>query len=268
MINPAIAIIQARLSSSRLPGKVMKLLAGHPMIWHIYKRAEQCRFVDKVIIATSNDESDDPLAEFCYRNKMNVFRGSLTNVMGRYIQILKQNKYKYYVRITGDCPLIHPDFIDHQIIALKKFNGDSVWIPKPGSLFEGQGVHSSRSLFHIASNSNSQIDLEHVGAEYHANNPEKFRIVEFELSKNLIIEDIRLTIDEEEDFTLMNEIYQALWKNRPIHLKEVLAFLENNPEINKINQKIKHNRLNIDIREKINKWEKMNKVGLYKYTEV
>jgi len=266
MTDPAIAIIQARLSSSRLPGKVMKTLVGQPMIWHIYKRAEQCREVEKVMIATSNDVSDDPLAEFCYRNHLNVYRGSLTNVLDRFIQVLQQNKYKYYVRITGDCPLIHPDFIDNQIIALNKFDGDSIWIPNPGTLFEGQGVHSSRSLFHIAEKSNHELDLEHVGSEYLINNLHLFRMVKLEIPSKLIINDIRLTLDEKEDYLFFQEIYDALWKEKPIDLLEVISFLKNNPRVKNINQDIEHRNYNIQISEKKRKYKPPNLVGSYVYT--
>ncbi|GAH65974.1 unnamed protein product, partial [marine sediment metagenome] len=118
MKKPAIAIIQAKMSSTRLPGKVLKPLAGKPIIWHIYNRAEHCKFVDKVVVATSTDSSDDPLVEFCINNNMNYYRGSLNNVLSRFIEIIENDYYPYIARITGDCPLIHPQFIDNQIKAL------------------------------------------------------------------------------------------------------------------------------------------------------
>jgi spore coat polysaccharide biosynthesis protein SpsF len=264
MIEPAIGIIQARVSSSRLPGKVLKPLAGYPMIWHIYKRAEQCRFVNKVIVATSTDETDDPLVDFCKQNQMEVFRGSLTNVLDRYIQVLLANPYKYFVRITGDCPLIHPDFIDNQINALNKFKGDAVWIQNPGSLFEGQGVQSTNSLFHIARNSKDTRDMEHVGSEYMSTNPHQFKFVQLDLPENLVIENIRLTVDEENDYLFFNKIYNGLWDNQPIDLMDVIAFLDNNPDVRNINQEIQHRPYNLEVQEK-RKNKPPNLIGTYKY---
>ncbi len=265
-MEPAIGIIQARLSSQRLPGKVLKELAGYPIIWHIYKRLARCRYIDNIIVATSNDESDDPLVEFCQENQMNVFRGSLTNVMERFTKILHESKYKYFARITGDCPLIHPDFIDHQIIALNQFDGDLVWIPNPGTLFEGQGVHSSRSLFHIAGKSIDKLDSEHVGSEYLANHPQEFKIVKFEIPSILVFSDIRITVDEPEDYQFFQELYNALWKGQPIELLEVIDFLEKNPQIKRINQGVKHKKYNLQVMEKKRKNRPPNLVGSYNYT--
>lgn len=109
MKKAAIAIIQARMSSSRLPGKVLKPLAGKAMIWHIYQRAKMCQLVDKVIVATSTEKSDDLLSVFCKENNLNVYRGDLNNVLSRFVEILEKDQYPYFVRITGDCPLICPD---------------------------------------------------------------------------------------------------------------------------------------------------------------
>jgi len=265
MSKVAIAIIQARMSSSRFPGKVLKNLAGKPIIWHIYKRAEKCKFVDKVIIATSLENSDDELADYCINNNLEVYRGSLNNVLSRFLQILKKHQYRYFVRITGDCPLIHPGFIDNQIEALHEYDGDFVWAPAIGTLFEGQGVYSTRSIFHVAENSDSTKDLEHVGSNYFSNYPEKFRIVELKIPDSLIFNDIRLTVDEMEDYTFFEQIYHSLWKGQPIDLLEVIDLLKKNPELKKINQHIQHKRGNIEIKNKINSWKDFNKVGYYNY---
>ena len=143
-IPKAIAIIQARCSSTRLPGKVLKLLAGKPMIWHIANRAQACNHVDKVVIATSDEASDDPLSDFCESAGLDCYRGSLSNVLNRFLTVLENNPHQYFVRITGDCPLIHPPFIDRQIEILHNYDADMVRLEKPSSVLEGQGVHSTR----------------------------------------------------------------------------------------------------------------------------
>ena len=96
----AIGIIQARMSSSRLPGKVLKPLAGKPMICHIINRAQQCNNLDRVIVANSIDQSDDALYNYCKYNNIAVHRGSLNNVLQRFLDILKKYEYPYFVRIT------------------------------------------------------------------------------------------------------------------------------------------------------------------------
>jgi spore coat polysaccharide biosynthesis protein SpsF len=268
MKKPAIAIIQARMSSTRLPGKVLKPLANKPMIWHIYNRAEHCRFVDKVVVATSTDVSDDPLVEFCTKNNMNYYRGDLNNVLSRYIEIVEKDYYPYIVRITGDCPLIHLQFIDNQIKALEMFDADITWCLNLGSAFEGQGVRSTRSLKYIAKNSNNAEDKEHVGSPFIASHPEFFRIVELCPPSGLIVEGYRLTVDEEKDYELFSRLYDSLWpQKRWIELKDAIKWLKEHPEIAKINEDVQHKRLNIEIQEQRRKWTTIKKVGIAIYED-
>ena len=158
--KPAIAIVQARMSSSRLPGKVLLPLANKPIIAHIVERVRLCKYVDRVIVATSKEKSDNVLSDYCLENNIDCYRGSLNNVLSRYADILQSVNYDYCVRITGDCPLIHPPFIDAQIEALKKFNGDLLWASRQSSVLEGQGVISSRAIFTVNMKSNDPDDLE------------------------------------------------------------------------------------------------------------
>lgn len=190
---PAIAIIQARLSSSCLPGKVLKPLAGQPMIWHIVQRARACQRVDQVVVATSVEPSDDALAAFCAEADIPCHRGSLHNVLSRYLEVLDAHPHPYCVRITGDCPLIDPDFIDRQIQALEAHDGDQTWLSAPAPVLGGQGVHSTRSLKAIAERSNHPDDLEHVGSRYLAEHPEQFRIIGLHPPKALSDANWRLT---------------------------------------------------------------------------
>ena len=97
MIGRAIAIIQARMSSSRLPGKVMMPLAGRPMIWHIVQRARAYELVSEVVVAISSEPSDDALADVCTKSSINCHRGSLNNVFSRYLDILDTGLHDYCV---------------------------------------------------------------------------------------------------------------------------------------------------------------------------
>jgi spore coat polysaccharide biosynthesis protein SpsF (cytidylyltransferase family)/spore coat polysaccharide biosynthesis predicted glycosyltransferase SpsG len=266
MKKPAIAIIQARMSSSRLPGKVMKPLAGTPIIWHIYDRASKCRYVDKVIVATSMDPSDDPLSEFCLKNAMNFYRGSLNNVLSRFTEILAKESYPYFVRITGDCPLIHPEFIDNQILALKEFAADMVWCEYSSSILEGQGAHSTRSLFYIQENSKDERDQEHVGSPYYVSHPEEFKIVKMSLPEEFLVSDLRLTVDEEKDYQLFSKIYDALWTDTSwVDLMKAVEWLRTHPEIASINKEISHKKLNLENQEKLKGWRDLPKVGKWTY---
>ncbi len=107
-----IAIVQARMSSSRLPGKVLKLLAGKPVLQHIHDRLYECRSIDEIVFATSKEASDDPIEQFCRGLNVSCFRGSLDDVLDRYYKAAQQYHADIIVRITGDCPVIDPIIVD------------------------------------------------------------------------------------------------------------------------------------------------------------
>jgi spore coat polysaccharide biosynthesis protein SpsF len=129
-----IAIIQARMSSSRLPGKVLLDIAGRPMLAHVVERTRRAASVDGVVVATSRDPSDEPIAAFCERNGYDCFRGSLHDVLDRYYQAAQAAQAQVIVRLTGDCPLIDPGVVED---TLRLFFG------KPP---EGKGISTRSNL--------------------------------------------------------------------------------------------------------------------------
>ena len=241
-----IAIIQARMSSKRLPEKTMLPLAGKPVIWHIVDRLKYCKLVSQIVVATSNHETDDPLADYCISNNIQVFRGSLNNVLSRFLAVLDLFPSDYFVRVTGDCPLIDPEFIDDQISFLSAVDGDSLWLSAYNNILAGQGVLSRRAINRISKNSNDPRDLEHVGSEYLANNPSKFRIFRT-TPPDLTGPDRRLCIDDERDYQVMKSVYQNLWNGSPIELMEALSWLDDHPSIAKISASVEESAINRDI---------------------
>jgi spore coat polysaccharide biosynthesis protein SpsF len=235
----AIAIIQARMSSTRLPGKVLLPLAGRPILWHIVQRARACKEVDEVVVATSTDPSDDQLVRFCQDSDIEFHRGSLSNVLSRYTKILGEKPHDYCVRITGDCPLIDPDFIDLQLQALSSMSADFIWLSSPVPVLCGQGAHSSRSLFQVASASCHPDDLEHVGSRYFSTHPDEFKIVGLNPPQELVSENWRVTVDEPVDYFLMQELYESLWEGDGyIALNRALKWLNENSKVSSINNHV------------------------------
>lgn len=261
MSSKAIAIIQARMSSSRLPGKVLMPLAGKPMIWHIVQRARACEQVDEIIVVTSTDPSDDPLADFCRESGTECHRGSLQNVLSRYMDVLDERPHRYFVRITGDCPLINPEFIDNQLLALQTYDADLVWLERPVSVLEGQGVHSTRSLRLIASKSQHPDDLEHVGSRYLSERPEEFNIIGMRSPEALSSLNWRITIDQAEDYEVMNHLYESLWDGQPIPFDIALNWLAKNLEITQINTAVEHSAINQELAESRVAWK--NHIAFY-----
>jgi len=264
--KPAIAIIQARMSSSRLPGKVLMPLGGTPMISEIYSRALMCNNVGQVIIATSNESSDDVLADYCFNNQLNVHRGSLDNVLSRFTDILAETSFKYVVRITGDCPLIHPPFIDAQIDALKKYDGDLIISNPECSVLAGQGVISSRALFHVSMNSTDQVDFEHVGSKYFIDHGEKFRYVKINIPDYFAKQPYRLYVDEPDDYRLLDQIFSRTWNQASPNLLDVLKWLNRQNGDGLINKNVTESLINQDINQK-KKIFKPSVTGIVKWTE-
>jgi len=111
-----VAIIQARMSSSRLPGKVMQDIAGQPMLQHVIDRARRATLIDQVVLATTTDLTDDVLEQFCRKYKLPCFRGSLPDVLDRFYQAAAQFQADVIIRLTADCPLLDPNLIDLTIL--------------------------------------------------------------------------------------------------------------------------------------------------------
>ena len=125
MVKPKVAaIIQARMGSSRFPGKVLRHLAGEPVLWHIIYRLKKCQTVDVIAMATSVNPLDDPLEEFCKEQKVFCVRGSEDNVLDRYRQAAEELEADVIIRVTGDAPLVDPEIIDRLVDHLikEKFN--------------------------------------------------------------------------------------------------------------------------------------------------
>ena len=247
MTDRAIAIIQARMSSSRLSGKVMMPLAGRPMIWHIVQRARACELVSEVVVAISSEPSDDVLADLCAKRSIKCHRGSLNNVLSRYTDILDAGSYDYCVRITGDCPLIDPASIDQQILVLRQHKADFIWLTDPVTVLEGQGVHSVRSLSYIAERTRHPDDFEHVGSRYISEYPEQFQIIGMRPPKSLSDLNWRVTVDESRDYELMESLYDDLFVGQPIPLSKALDWLAKNPDKSGLNKGVKHSSINREL---------------------
>ena len=128
-----IAIIQARMGSSRLPGKTLKLLAGKPSLWHVVKRCNASKLADLVVVATTKDKSDNQIEKFCKKYKIPCHRGSVDNVLERYYGAAKRYRLSIIARVTADCPLIDPITIDRVFKAHKTPKCDYVSNVVPGT---------------------------------------------------------------------------------------------------------------------------------------
>lgn len=241
MTGPTVAVIQARMGSTRLPGKVLMPVAGKPLLWHILHRAARCRRVDRVVVATSDDASDDPLAVFCREEGALCMRGPLLNVLDRYRLAAEASGAGTLVRITGDAPLIDPGIIDYLLDALAREDGDFVRM-KDGArcAHEGADAFSRRALDWLTGHAaDDPVAREHVTSWFKLN-PAPVKTVWVEEYPPLAFAPARLSVDTPEDLQFLRAAYDRLGAAPgEAALRDVLLLLEAEPGLRAINAHVR-----------------------------
>ncbi|MBU0477143.1 glycosyltransferase family protein [bacterium] len=235
------AIIQARMSSTRLPNKVLADIEGKPMLWHVINRLKRAELVDEIIVATTTNRKDESIIELAKETKAEWFRGSESDVLDRYYQAAKKHGSDIIVRITPDCPLIDPEVIDKVIERFFIGNLDYVSNVHPPTYPDGLDIEvfSFKTLKKAWEEAKKSSEREHVTL-YVVNHPEIFIIGNIENEKNLSY--MRWCIDEQKDLKFIKEIYKRLYKNDEIfNMNDILSLLKKEPELMKINEGILRN---------------------------
>jgi spore coat polysaccharide biosynthesis protein SpsF len=232
-----IAIIQARMESTRLPGKSTIPLAGKPLIAHVIERTKLIQGISNTILATSATKANDVLKELADEYKIDFFQGSETNVLDRYYNSANNYDCNYVMRITGDNPFMD---IQYASDTLQKAIEEDADICSPQDLPLGVGVEiiSMTSLKVAHKEANLPYQLEHV-SPYIKENTDKFKIVKFSTGFECEFENLRLTIDTEEDLKFAQIISQNLYKGTPYPLIDIINFLKLNPQLLLINSQVK-----------------------------
>jgi spore coat polysaccharide biosynthesis protein SpsF (cytidylyltransferase family) len=237
MKKNTLAILQARMSSKRLPGKVMLNLNGEPMVYWQIKRILKSKSVDRLIVAISQEQTDDVLANYLGKIEQEYFRGSLNNVLDRFIKVEKIYKPRAIVRLTGDCPLVMPDLIDllvdmfykkkvdylSNIIALTFPDGLDIEVIKSGVLEKLTTLNLSNS------------EKEHVTLGIR-NNKNLFSMSNYSNDKNL--SHYRWTVDTIQDFEFVSKVFEHFKLNEEnFTFEELKKFIDDNPKINQISNR-------------------------------
>ena len=195
------AIIQARMSSKRLPNKVMLPLSGKPVLEHVIERLKYSKIIQDIIVATSSDISDQKIVDYCKKKKINFFCGNLTDVLDRYYQAAKKNNIDVVVRITSDCPLIDPEVVDE--VLKNFFLNDYDLFSLGGEFPDGLDcqVFKFSALAKSWDEATLKSDREHVGTYIENTNPKSFKTGALKKFKNL--QNYRWTIDQIEDYEFL-----------------------------------------------------------------
>ncbi len=230
-----VAIIQARMGSTRLPGKVLKEVLGKPLLWHMVQRVLSARSIDEIVIATSDREQDKAIIALAGSIGIGSYAGSEGDVLDRYYNAALGYQADTIVRLTSDCPLIDPEWIDKVVEEYRGGQGRYDYVSLSGPFPDGLDteVFSFRALETAWTEAILPSEREHV-TPYIWKNSNLFsvgRVVYPEEHGHL-----RWTVDDERDFALVNSIYTRLYKSNPnFRTQDVLHLLEKEPELLKIN---------------------------------
>ena len=238
MKKKIIAIIQARIGSSRLPGKSMKLILGRPMLWYQLRQIAKSKKITQVVVATTNQKKDRVISNYCKKKKIECFKGDEKNVLQRYFFASLKYKADIIVRLTSDCPLIDPKIIDKSISIFQRNDYDYVsnTCPPEGATYtDGMDVEVfdffSLSTAYLKCKNDSEN--EHVTHFFWKKN-NGFKTFRFNLKSNY--RNYRLTVDYIEDFILIKKIIYYFKKNKiNISYNNIIRFMKKNKKISQIN---------------------------------
>lgn len=233
-----VAIVQARMTSTRLPGKVLQQLGARPMLCQQLRRLRACREVDEICIATTENSTDDAVAECARREEVACFRGSESDVLGRYIGAARQMRADVIVRLTADCPLCDPPTIDAVISMLTENAGTTDYASNVLRRTFPQGLDAEalwRDVLERAARIFATPDArEHVTAGIYAGRPDLFLLRGVEQPRD--DSDLRWTVDTPADFEMARRFYAELGLDERIApLEEMIAFARAHPEITQLN---------------------------------
>ena len=234
-----VAIVQARMGSTRLPGKVLKPISGKPLIELLLRRLSNSVKINEIVIATSNAPEDDELQKFIETLGYKCTRGSKKNVLNRYYEAAKQTCADIIVRITGDCPLIDPVLVDQCIESFIKSNVDYFSNTDPRTYPDGLdiSVMSFKSLEKANSEAVSEFEKEHVVP--YIQNSKKFKKLSLSYKEDL--SNLRWTVDEIEDLVVVNNIFNYFSPNINFNWHQILELQKLKPNLFFENKNIKLN---------------------------
>ena len=237
----SLAILQARVSSSRLPGKVLLPILGEPMLFRQIERIRRAGRIDHLIVATSTDRSDDVLVEACAARGIPCARGSLDDVLDRFVLCALPYQPDTVVRLTGDCPLADPRLIDAMLQEFEESGYDYLTNAAPPTFPDGLDVEVMRFSCLLAAHREAGLpsEREHVTPFLRAN-PERFRLGNH--AAEVDRSGLRWTVDEKQDLEFVRSVYQRLYPAKPdFSTDDILELLEANPLLMELNSSFERN---------------------------
>ena len=236
-----LAILQARTSSTRLPGKVLKPLLGKPMLARQIERLKRARTLDELVVATSTDPSDDALEALSDAEGVACYRGSLDDVLDRFYRAALMRSPSHVVRLTGDCPLSDPVVVDRTVRFYEEGGFDYASNALEPTFPDGLDVEIFRfsALEEAWREARLPAFREHVTLFIYRH-PERFRTGSYRNATNLA--HLRWTVDEPSDYEFVKRVYEALYPAKPeFGMEDVIRFIAAHPEACALNSGIGRN---------------------------
>ncbi len=233
-------IVQARMGSSRLPGKVLLPIAGRPMLSYQLERLREVRRAARIVVATSTEPADGAIAALCDREGVACVRGPEQDVLRRFALAARTVRADAVARITADCPLLDPELIDEAIAAIedpaKPPDFVSNMLQPRWPLGMAVEVAATAALFEADREATDPEEREHV-MPFIWRRPDRYSLVSLTRSPDLSHH--RWTVDTPEDFELVSRIFAELYPRRPrFRMADVIALLEKNPSWSRINRHV------------------------------
>jgi len=229
-------IVQARMGSTRLPGKSLMEINGKPVLGIVLERLNQCKKLDEIVVATTTNKKDLAIEEFCKQNSTTCFRGDEENVLKRFFECAKENSFGTIIRITADCPLIDPKTVDKAVEVFKQGKFDYVSNVALRSFPRGLDVEvlSFKALEKSFKRAKKGFDKEHV-THYIYSNPTEFKIGNVKAEKSLFRPELRFCVDTEQDFKLIKAILSHF--NNLVPIEDAIKFIDQDPELKSLSNR-------------------------------
>jgi len=232
-----VAVVQARMGSSRLPGKVLADVAGRPMLWHVVQRLGRAHGLDQVVVATSDLPQDDAIADFCGGGSLACFRGSEGDVLDRYYRAATRFSAETIVRVTADCPLLDPEVVDETVRLFERGGVDYAANTLLQTFPDGLDVEvfSFDALERAWREAHREAEREHV-TPYLRTSPQ-FRRANLAYAGDPSARLQRWTVDSEDDLRFVRRVFGALRGEPRFGMERVLALLQSQPDLLLFNQR-------------------------------
>lgn len=238
-------IVQARMTSTRLPGKILMPVLGKPLLEYQMERLLKVHNSDKIIVATTTNKSDQPIVDLCQHLGIKVFRGSETDVLSRYYYAAQENELDVVVRVTSDCPLIDPNVVDDVISKFQMNSPSYDYVSNTLIRTFPRGMDTEVFSYDLLKKAHIKAkklhEREHVTPFFYQN-PQLFRLLNVTYREDESRH--RWTVDTPEDFELIRRILETIYPVNPtFRLEDVLKLMEMHPDWFELNSQIEQKKL-------------------------